>query len=185
MHHWLGRLAPNRRKTAFATASLSSTSKRVLTNMTKYPYSEESRLQDVLGLIQVLAYSPMARRTQTGLSEELKRSPSGKNWMELAKEHPEFFRVREETGKSAHVSLIARNAQQSVREEDGDLAKPVLSADVANKLMELAVELHDKESQRRNLWKATVLPIVVAVIAATAAVTAAIITALARAKGVA
>lgn len=105
--------------------------------------------------------------------------------MELAKEHPEFFRVKEENGKSTHVSLIARNAKESIRDDDGDLVKPVLSADVANKLMELAVELHDKETQRKNLWKATVLPIVVAVIAATAAVTSAIITAIARAKGAA
>lgn len=153
--------------------------------MAKHPYSKESRLQDVLGLIQVLAYSPKTRRTEDGLNEELKRSPSGETWMELAKEHPEFFRVRHEAGKSIHVSLIARNALQSIRDEDGDLGKPVLSADIANKLMELAAELHDKEIQRRNLWKATVLPIVIAVIAATAAVTSAVITALSSAKGAA
>lgn len=148
--------------------------------MTKYPYSEYRRLQDILGLIQILAYSPKTRRTETGLNEDLKHSPSGRSWMDVAKEHPEFFRVREETGKTTHVSLIARNAQQSIDDGDGDLSKPMLSADVANKLMELAVDLHDKESQRKNFWKVTLLPVVVAVIAATAAVTAALITAFSR-----
>lgn len=94
------------------------------------------------------------------------------------KEHPEFFRVREEQDKTAHVSLIARNAQQSVVDEDGDSSKPLLTTDVGNKLMELAVELHDKEAKRKDFWRTVVIPIVVSVIAATAAVTSAVITAI-------
>lgn len=143
----------------------------------KDPYGIAGRLQDVLSLIQVLAYSPKARRTNQGLLIELKRAPSNlDSWIDLAKQHHEFFRVREDQDKTPHVSLIARNAQQSVIDEEGDAIKPLLTTDVANKLMELAVELNDREARRKDFWKAIVIPIVVAVIAATAAVTAAIIT---------
>ena len=147
----------------------------------KNPYATDGRLQNVLALIQVLAYSPKTRRTEQGLLVELKRSPTDiSSWIALAKQHPEFFRVREEQDKTTHVSLIARNAQQSVVDDDGDSVKPLLTTDVANKLMELAVELHDKEARRKDFWRTVVIPIVVGVVAATAAVTSAVITALYR-----
>lgn len=145
----------------------------------KHPYAIDGRLQDVLALIQVLAYSPKTRRTEQGLQAELQRSSTdGTSWIKLAKQHPEFFRVREGQDKSPHVSLVARNAQQSVIDDDGDSSKPLLTTDVANKLMELAVELHDKESRRKDFWRTVVIPIIIATIAATAAVTSAVITAL-------
>ena len=144
----------------------------------KHPYKLTGRLQDVVALIQVLAYSPRTRRTEDGLMEELKRKPaSSKSWIEMAKQHCEFFRIREEQGKNSHVSLIARNAQESVVDADGDSVKPLLSTDVANKLMELAVQLHEMELRRADFWKATVVPLFVAVIVAAASVTAAVITA--------
>lgn len=148
----------------------------------KNPYAKDGRLQNVLALIQVLAFSPKTRRTEEGLMIELKRSPSdgATSWIDLAKEHSEFFRVKEEAGKPTHVSLIARNAQQSVADEDGDLSKPLLTSDVANKLMEFAVELHDKEMRRKDFWRTVVIPLVVSVVAATAAVTSAVITAFYR-----
>lgn len=145
----------------------------------KNPYAVDGRLQDVLALIQVLAYSPKTRRSEQGLQTELKHSPAdGTSWIQLAKQHAEFFRVREEQGKHSHVSLVARNAQQDVIDEDGDSLKPLLTTDVANKLMELAVELHDKETRRKDFWRTVVIPIIVAAIASTAAVTSAVITAL-------
>lgn len=148
----------------------------------KSPYANEGRLQNVLALIQVLAFSPKARRTEIGVMGALKRAPQSgaSSWIELAKEHPEFFSVREVDGASVHVSLIARNAQQSIEDGVGDEIKPLLTNEVANKLMELAVQLHDKEAQRRDFWKTVVIPLVVGVVAATAAVTSAAITALYR-----
>ena len=147
----------------------------------KNPYMKDGRLQNVLALIQVLAFSPKTRRTEDGLTTELKRAPdSAGSWIDLAKEHSEFFRVREEEGKATHVSLIARNAQQSVADKDGDLSKPLLTSDIANKLMEFAVELHDKEMRRKDFWRTVIIPLVVSVMAATAAVTSAVITALYR-----
>lgn len=147
----------------------------------KNPYAIDGRLQDVLALIQVLAYSPKASRTEQGLFAELKRSPAENfSWTALANAHPEFFRVIETQNKRIHISLIARAAQQDIAVDDGDFAKPLLTTDVANKLMELAVQLHDKEVRRKDFWKTIVIPIVVGVIAATAAVTSAVITALYR-----
>lgn len=148
----------------------------------KNPYGKDGRLQNVLALIQVLSYSPKTRRTEDGMMTELKRAPNDgcSSWIELAKQHSEFFRVKEVDGKSSHVSLIARNAQQSIADEDGDFAKPVLTSDIANKLMEFAVELHDKEMRRKHLWRTVFIPLVVSVVAATAAVTSAVIIALYR-----
>lgn len=147
----------------------------------KSPYAIDGRLQDVLALIQVLAYSPKASRTEQGLLLELKRSPAEESsWMELAKAHPEFFRVIEVQDRKTHMSLIARTAQQDIIDDDGDSAKPLLTTDVANKLMELAVQLHDKEVRRKDFWRTIIVPIVLGIIAATAAVTSAVITALYR-----
>lgn len=147
----------------------------------KNPYAIDGRLQDVLALIQVLAYSPKAGRTEQGLLVELKRSPvETSSWIVLAKAHPEFFRVVEAQNQNEYVSLISRTAQQYIVDDDGDSAKPVLTTDVANKLMELAVQLHDKEVKRKDFWRTVIIPIVVGFIAATAAVTSAVITALYR-----
>lgn len=47
--------------------------------------------------------------------------------------------------------------------------------DQTNKLMELAVQLHDREVQRRGRWKTVIVPTVVAIIAAGASIVAAVI----------
>jgi hypothetical protein len=148
----------------------------------KNPYAKDGRLQNVLALIQVLAFSPKTRRTEDGLTTELKRVPdiAGSSWIDLAREHSEFFRVKDEEGKATHVSLIARNAQQSVADKDGDVSKPMLTSEIANKLMEFALELHDKEMRRKDFWRTVVIPLTVSVMAATAAVTSAVVTALYR-----
>lgn len=70
-------------------------------------YSSE-RLTDVLALIQVLALDPHAHRSADGLSSELQGPPrSSDTWLKVATEHPEFFRVRGESGHP--VSLVARH----------------------------------------------------------------------------
>ena len=71
-------------------------------------YLNPSRLADVLGLIQVLALDDNTHRSEEGLRSELQGSPkSGASWTEIARAHPEFFRVRPE-GEHV-VSLIARH----------------------------------------------------------------------------
>ncbi len=59
-------------------------------------YLKNGRLPEVLALIQVLAYDKITNRSEQGLSDELQSSPSREStWVDLAKHHPEFFRVRE------------------------------------------------------------------------------------------
>ena len=53
----------------------------------------------------------------------------------------------------AHVSLIARNAQETVEREDGDEIRPLLPPDTTAKLMQLAVDLHACISDSLRLLK--------------------------------
>jgi hypothetical protein len=142
-------------------------------------YLGEGRLSDVLALIQTLAYSPKTRRTDEGLRMELQRVPQSEaTWIALACQHPEFFRVKpEKAEKRANVSLIARVVQEQEEREDGDDMHPLLSPDVANKLMELSIELHDRQLRRKERWLTVGLPLAVGVIAAAASISAAIISA--------
>src|SRR5260370_10019354 len=88
-------------------------------------YLNSSRLADVLGLIQVLALDQHAHRSEEGLKSELQGLPrSGLSWTEIARAHPEFFRVR--PGGDHTVSLIARHVlpkdHQGIRQLPSDFA---------------------------------------------------------------
>ncbi|TBW13260.1 hypothetical protein E0E50_00625 [Azotobacter chroococcum subsp. isscasi] len=50
-----------------------------------------------------------------------------------------------------------------------------LSPDQTNNLINLAIQLHDREVQRRDRWKTVIVPMVVAIIAAGASIVGAII----------
>lgn len=139
-------------------------------------YLQPGRLADVLALIQVLAYDRDAYRTEDGLLDELQRKPCvGDVWIALAKQHPEFFRVRNDPNRKARVALLARYVLDHKQLPDGEEKRPQLEISVANKLMELAIQLHDKQQERKNRWKTVVLPMAVAVIAAGASISAALI----------
>lgn len=90
---------------------------------------------------------------------------------------PEFFRVLAgKPGQRESISLVARFVLEAVAPAAGGEPKtPALSAEVTNNLMGLAVQLHDREMQRRDRWKTVLVPTIVAVLAATASITAAII----------
>ncbi|MEW8437768.1 MAG: hypothetical protein AB2689_06390 [Candidatus Thiodiazotropha taylori] len=125
----------------------------------KHPYSKDFRLADVMALIQVLALHKHAHRSEEGLIDEMQGAPkSAKSWAILAQEHPEFFRVKE-SGEN-RISLFARHVQP--RNSD-DLREPI-PADFAGKLLQAAIELHDRAMERKNHWK-VYIPIVVAVTA--------------------
>src|SRR5271168_1743170 len=76
--------------------------------MTKGAYTKPGRLSDVLALIQVLALDEHSHRSEPGVKQELQGNPSSSDsWVTLAKEHPEFFRVKSE---GDHVlALVARH----------------------------------------------------------------------------
>lgn len=139
-------------------------------------YLIEGRLSDVLALIQVLALSSKTRRSEKGLVQELQGTPaSASSWIDVGLRHREFFRVKPEGEKQAHVSLIARNVQEPVSNDEGDEPRPILSPETTAKLMTLAVDLHAKQVQRNEAWKTVIIPIVVAILAAVASISAAFI----------
>ncbi|MEK6321213.1 MAG: hypothetical protein AABN33_05965 [Acidobacteriota bacterium] len=112
----------------------------------KSQYLQPGRLADVLALIQVLAMDEHAHRSEDGLTSELQGAPrSAKTWPEVAQKHPEFFRVKPDG--EHRVSLIARHV--TPKDESGRRPFP---ADYTSKLLQLAVELHDREVRRSQSW---------------------------------
>lgn len=118
----------------------------------------QGRLSDVLALIQVLALDEHAHRSEVGLASELQGQPrSASTWPEVAARHPEFFRVR--PSGEHRVSLVARHV--TPRDETGLRQVP---AEYTAKLLELAVELHDREARRAQAWQIWI-PLIVALTA--------------------
>ena len=116
-------------------------------------YSDPKTLADVMALIQVLAQTADDTvRSETGLTDTLQRKPRSKGaptWIDLAEHHPEFFRVNTDVKKSSRVSLISRY----VLAKDANGKRPALSAEETAGLLNLAVNLHDRETARRDRWK--------------------------------
>jgi hypothetical protein len=110
-------------------------------------YVASGRLADVLALIQSLAFDADSHRSENGLQAELQGTPkSGRTWTDVARAHPELFRVK--TSGEHVVSLIARHVTGKV----GERREP-LSADHGTSLMRLAVDLHDREQERARGWR--------------------------------
>lgn len=129
----------------------------------KNKYLIDGRLEDVLALIQVLALDKDSHRSEDGLRSELPERPnSSESWLQLAKEHQEFFRVVE--GKKHPISLVTRH----VSEEAGE-KRPPLSPENTQALLNSAIELHDRQIRRSHRWT-VLIPIWVAVIGSAAAV---------------
>lgn len=143
-------------------------------------YLKPGRLSDVLALIQILAYHKLAKRSNEGLVTQLRRNPlTAETWVELGQQHPELFRVLEaeqHQSQKETVTLIARFVQEPVEATASNEApkSPPLSPDQTGKLMDLAIQLHDREVQRRDRWKTVLVPMVVAIIAAGASIVAAV-----------
>jgi hypothetical protein len=120
-------------------------------------YLNPSRLGDVLALIQVLALDENVYRSDGSLEKELQGKPkSAPSWSEVARAHPEFFRVRPEVEHP--VSLIARHVlpknEEGVRQ---------ITSEFAGQLIATAVDLHDRQVKRSERWTYLV-PIWVALI---------------------
>lgn len=130
-------------------------------------YSNPNRLADVMALIQVLAQAEWAHRSEKGLTEQLQGTPkSAATWTNLAESHREFFRVRPPDAKKpeASLALISRHV---LPEDDKGMRKP-LSPEVTQKLLEIAISLHDREVTRKQRFitiLTTIIPIGVAIIA--------------------
>lgn len=111
-------------------------------------YTKPGRLSDVLALIQVLALDEDTHRSESGISRELQGAPSSSNsWIAVAQDHPEFFRVATQ-GEHA-LSLVARHVV--AKDERG---VHVLPSDFTYRLLQTAIDLHDREVSRAERWKA-------------------------------
>ena len=123
----------------------------------KNKYLIDGRLEDVLALIQVLALDKDSHRSEEGLRSELPARPnSSESWLQLAKEHQEFFRVVEE--KKRPISLVTRHVSDEAGEK-----RPPLSPEHTQALLNAAIELHDRQIRRSQRWT-VLIPIWVAVI---------------------
>ncbi len=144
-------------------------------------YLSKGRLGEVLALIQVLAYDINTSRSEKGLQDELKKKPdSARSWIELCKSHQELFRVRyesdeeeKEKGKQNRVSLVSRYVLPH-KVVKGKKKRPQLDPTIVNKLMEIAIEIHDRQTSRSERWK-ILIPMLVAIVGATASIVAALI----------
>jgi len=142
-------------------------------------YLKPGRLSDVLALVQVLAYGELAKQTDAGLMNQLRRGPlTADTWTNIGRQHPELFRVLEaeaHASKQETVALISRLFQPALPGPDVPPKSTPLTPDVTSNLIELAIELYDREVQRRDRWKSVMVPMIVAVVAAAASVTGAVI----------
>jgi hypothetical protein len=109
-------------------------------------YLVPNRLGDVLALIQVLALDEHSHRSEDGLNSELQGPPkSAGAWTDVARKHPEFFRVRPE---STHgVSLVSRHVLP--KDEQGVRRLP---SDFVGQLIAAAVDLYDRQVKRAERW---------------------------------
>lgn len=109
-------------------------------------YLVPNRLADVLALIQVLALDEHAHRSEAGLNSELQGSPkSGGTWTDIARMHPEFFRVHTEATHG--VSLVSRHVLP--KDEQGIRRLP---SDFVGQLIAAAVDLYDRQVKRSERW---------------------------------
>lgn len=123
------------------------------------PYTKSGRLADVLALIQVLALDEDTHRSASGVDKEMQAQPgSSDSWIGVAKEHPEFFRIR--TEGEYILSLVSRHVlpknEKGIREMPSGLVQS---------LLEVAIDLHDRQVAAAERWKSWI-PLAGALIAA-------------------
>ena len=104
------------------------------------PYLDPRRLADVLVLIHSLGFSD----NKTGqvydntLTNDGLKPQTASNWQQIAKDHPEFFRLSGQTEKKALILVIQYVSG----------AKP--TAESLADLVDIAVKLHDRQVEEDN-----------------------------------
>lgn len=120
-------------------------------------YTHQHRLSDVIALISVLATDEYTFRSVEKLETALRSKPkSVAEWAAIAEDHPEFFRFN---GKRTSIALLIR----SYFVEDENKQREPLKVAETQKLIDVAITLHDKElarGQRFGYW----FPLIVAFI---------------------
>lgn len=132
----------------------------------KRRYTLPHRLSDVIRLISVLSMDASTFRSEKSLNHSLRSEPlshESKEWKMIIKDHPEFFRSN---GKDDHFALIIRSYfPENPQDENGTIRlRNRLTVAETQKLIDVAINLHDKEVARiesKSRW----FPIIVACIA--------------------
>lgn len=130
-------------------------------------YLKKGRLQDVITLITILAVDENLFRNEDSLKTSIRGIPfSLKSWIDIALEHPEFFRPDREVS----VALLSRSYLPQIQTQQGHETRERLTVDQTQDLINVAVALHDKELARRQLNFTIWIPTQVALLAGLAAV---------------
>jgi hypothetical protein len=126
-------------------------------------YLLPGRLEDVVLLIQYLAPDDRGQVYDETIRKELgvgPSSPGAEKWAEVARQHPEFFRVSGETDNKA-IALLAKFAMR--KSETGRPPQELLTA-----LIELAMQLQERQAKAAERRQAY-LPLVTALVGAVVA----------------
>ncbi len=120
---------------------------------------DNNRLADVLALIQVMGVGDGPNRTNRDLTEVIFLGPprSASTCAAVASQHPEFFRVAGENRDN--IRLTARHAAGN-----NDLERK-LTTEFVQELMQIAIDIHDREAKRRKRWT-LYLPLIIAIVGA-------------------
>ena len=144
-------------------------------------YLAEGRLGDVLALIQVLGYGRLSVPDEQQIHDRIQGRPrSARSWLEVAMKHPEFFRVTKADGEPNPLTAEAGQGNKVEPAASADRAallvrflmprtiddgpgrpklRERLDSDTVAKLMDVAIDLHDRQAvrdQRRHAWKLAV-----------------------------
>ena len=120
-------------------------------------YRIANRLSDVIRLITVLAIDKHSFRTIDNLEKAIRGIPSSaKTWLQIAEMHPEFFRPN---GDKTLIALLIRSYLPT---QEDDSREP-LTIEETQKLIEVAISLHEKEIQRHQS-NSHIFPLIIAVI---------------------
>jgi hypothetical protein len=107
---------------------------------TKHP----QRLADVIALISVLSLDKSHFRSEVDLKGALRAGPSStETWEEIVLYHPEFFR----RGADEYLTLVIRSYLPFVA---NSVTRVPLTITETQKLIDVAVDLHEKEIQWRQ-----------------------------------
>lgn len=115
--------------------------------MNKFQYTKKNRIADVLKLIQYLGLDDESRNYYVKTESVQKTlgcpvSSNNDSWLEIAKQHNEFFRVQE----SGAVALVLRVLR-------GKSAKETCSIEEIKMLMDTALELYKIQIEHSRAWK--------------------------------
>ena len=121
-------------------------------------YLKPNRLSDVIRLISVLGIdNDYSFRKNDGLDKTLNGKPlSGGEWFEIAKEHPEFFKLNTDTNT---IILLLRFLKRNLVNEEYEY--PRLSVEETQKLIDQAITLNDKQMARISI----LIPILISIVA--------------------